>query len=81
MLVTLMFSVVAKESGTLSSFSCSANEQLRRSWEGAQGGSQPKLAGGSTSYHGRHAQFMNGGWLVGTGISFCLFHEFKSPLV
>jgi len=34
-----MFSVVAKKSRTFFSFSCSADEQVRRSWEGAQPGS------------------------------------------
>jgi len=41
MLITLMFSVAAVKSRTFSSFSYSANEQLCRSWEGAQPGSQP----------------------------------------
>ena len=39
MLITLMFLVVAMESRTFSSFSCSADEQVCRSWEGAQPGS------------------------------------------
>jgi len=62
---TLMFLAVAKKSKTFFSFPCLANKQVCRSWEGAQPGSQPKLADGNIPYHGRHAQFMNGGWLKG----------------
>jgi len=58
-----MFLVGAKKSRTFFSFPYSANEQVGRSWEGAQPGSQPKLANGNTPYHGRHAQCINGGWL------------------
>jgi len=48
MLITLIFSVVAMESTTFSTLQCSANEQVRRSWEGVvQPGSQPKLASGN----------------------------------
>jgi len=36
MLITLMVLVVTKKSGTFFSFPYSANEQMRRSWEGAQ---------------------------------------------
>jgi len=57
-----MFSVVAVKSRTSSSLPCSANAQVCRSWEGAQPDSQPRLASGNIPYHGRHAQFMNGGW-------------------
>ena len=39
MLITLILLVVAKKSGTFSSLPCSANEQVCRSWEGAQPGS------------------------------------------
>ena len=35
---------MAKKSRTFFSFPCSADEQVGRSWEGAQPGSQPKLA-------------------------------------
>ena len=49
MLITLMFSVVAVKSRTFSSLSYSANEQVCRSWEGAQPGSQTKLANGNGS--------------------------------
>ena len=52
MLITLMFSAVAVKSKTFSSFPCSANEQVCRSWEGAQPGTQPKLASGNIPYHG-----------------------------
>jgi len=34
MLITLMLEVVAMKSRTFSSSSCSANEQVCRSWEG-----------------------------------------------
>jgi len=40
MLVTLMFSVVAVKSRSISSFSYSAKEQVCRSWERAQTDSQ-----------------------------------------
>jgi len=46
MLITLMVLVVAKKSSTFYSLLCSANEQVCRSWEGAEPGSQPKLASG-----------------------------------
>jgi len=42
-------------------FPVSANEQVCRSWEGAQPGSQPKLANGNIPYYKCHAQFINGG--------------------
>jgi len=57
-----MFLVAAKNSRTFSGFSYSANEQVCRSWEGVQPGSQPKLASGKIPYHRQHAQVMNGGW-------------------
>jgi len=65
MLITLTVLVVAKKSRTFSSLPCSAAEQVSRSWEGAQPGSQPKLANGNIPYHGHHAQFINGSWLRG----------------
>jgi len=65
MLINLMFLVVAKKSRTFFGFPYSANEQVCRSWEGARPGSQPKLARGNIPYHGRYAQFINGGWLEG----------------
>jgi len=55
---------------TFSSLPCSAEEQVCRSWEGAEPGSQPKLASGNIPYHGCHAQFMSGGWLGGKYSSF-----------
>jgi len=44
---TLMFSVVAVKSRAFFSFPCSADEQVCRSWEGAEPESQPKLASGT----------------------------------
>jgi len=44
MLITLMFSVIAMKSRTFSSFSCSANERVCRSWGGAQTDRQPSWA-------------------------------------
>jgi len=41
MLITLMVLVVAKNSRTFSSLPYSANQQVCRSWEGAQPGRQP----------------------------------------
>jgi len=75
MLIKLMLLAVAVKSRTFSSLPYLANEQVCRSWKGAQPGSQPKLAKGNVPHHGRHAQFMNGGWL-GAGICFSLFHGF-----
>ena len=46
-LITLMFLVAAMKSRISSSFSYSGNEQVCRSWEGAQPGSEPKLANGN----------------------------------
>ena len=65
MLITLMFLVVAKKSRTFSSFSNSANEQVCRSREGAQPGSQPKLASRNMPYHGCCGQYINGRWAGG----------------
>jgi len=70
MLITLMFSAVAKISRTFSNLPCSAIEQVCRGWEGAEQGSQPKLASGNIPYHGCHAQFMNGCWLGGRNLPF-----------
>jgi len=63
MLITLMFSVLSRKSRTFFSFPCLAKEQVCRSWEGAQPGSQPKLASGNIPYCRHHAQYTNGGWL------------------
>jgi len=62
LLITLVFLIVAEISRTFFCFSYSANKQVYRSWEGAQPGSQPKVANGNILYHRHHAQFMNGGW-------------------
>jgi len=78
MLITLMFSVVAKKSMTFSSFSYSAHEQVCRSWEVAQPG-RAELVGGNIPYPGHHAQLMNGGWPGGRNLLFP-FREFKSFL-
>jgi len=82
MLITLMFLAVAKRSRTFFfSFPYSGNKQVCRNWEGAQPGSEPKLAKGNIPYHGCHAQFMNGDWPGGrnlfSGSSTLLFHEFE----
>jgi len=74
MLIALMFLVVAKISKTFSSFPYLANEQVGRSWEGPQPGSQPKLASGTKPYHRSHVQFLNGGWPRGRS-SFNFYHE------
>jgi len=65
MLITLMFSAVAKKSRTFSSFPRSADEQACRSWDSTRPDSQSKLASRNIPRHGRHAQFMNGGWPKG----------------
>jgi len=64
-----MFSVDAMKSRTFSSLPGSVNEQVCRSWEGAQPGRQPKLTSGNIPYHGRHAPFVNGGGLEDRGLS------------
>jgi len=66
------------KSRTFSSLSCSAKEQVCRSWEGAQPGSEPKLADGNIPYHRHHAQFINGGWPRGRNI---LFSMNSNPLL
>jgi len=81
-----MVLVVGKKSRTFSSLPCSAHEQLGRSWARAQPGSKTQLASGNIPYHGRHAQFMSGGWLGGRNSLLILFFEslvweFKSSLV
>ena len=64
-----MFLVVAKKG--IFPGSRSADEQVCRSWEGAQPGSWPKLASGNIPYHRCHAQFGNGaGWRAGGFQSF-----------
>jgi len=76
-----MFLVAAKKIRTFSSFPYSTNEQVCRSWEGAEPGSQPKLARGNIPYHRCHAQFMNGGWPGGRNPFICfLFSLFSMSL-
>jgi len=70
MLVTLTFAVVAMKSRTFSYFSHAAAEQVCRSWEGAEPGSQRKVASRNIPCHRRHAQFMNGGWPGGRNLLF-----------
>jgi len=49
---------------------------------GGSGAGQPARAGrGHGPYHGRHAQFVNGGWLEGQESCLSRFQEFKSSLV
>ena len=62
MLIALMMLVVAMKSRTFSSFPRSADEQVGRSWGGAQPGSQPKLGNGNIPYHRRPALLMNRSW-------------------
>jgi len=82
MLVTPMFSVVAMKSRTFSSVPCSAPEQACGSWEGAQPGSQPRLAEGDVPHQGCHDQFISGGWPGGQeALGSSCFLEFKSSLV
>jgi len=80
-LIILLVLVVAKKSRTFSSSPCSANEEGCRSWEGAQPGSQPKLASGNIPYDECHAQFMNEGWPGGRKISAILFFMSANPLL
>jgi len=44
MLISLVFLAVATKSMTFFGFPCSADEQVCRSWEGAQPGSSPRWA-------------------------------------
>ena len=74
-----MFLVVAVNQGLVSSLPYSATEQLFRSWEGAQPGSQPKLASGNIPNHSHHAQFMNGGWLGGSRLLAFQFSASVNP--
>jgi len=80
MLITLMFSVVPMKSRTFSGFSHSANEQVGRSWEGAQPGRQPTLADGSMPYCKCDARFRNGDGPEGRNLS-CLFSGSSNPLL
>jgi len=65
-----MFLVVAKKSRMFFGFLCSANEQVYKSWEGAQPGSWPNR---SIPYQRRHAQCITGGCPEGRN----LFQEFE----
>jgi len=51
---------VAKKSRAFSSLPYSADKKVCRSWEGAEPGSQPKLASGNIPYHGCHALVYKG---------------------
>jgi len=73
---TLKFLVVAKKPRTFSSLPHSGNEQVFRSWEGAQPGRWAKLASGNIPYHGWHAQPVNGGLVRGQKL-FQKFHPFS----
>jgi len=64
-----MFSVISKKSKTSSSLPCSANEQVCRSWEGAQPDSQPKLVSRNILSRSHYALFTNRGWLRGRDLS------------
>jgi len=80
MLIALIVLVVAKKSRNF--WPCSANEQVCRTWEGAQPRSQPKLASGNIPYCRCHVHLMNEGWPGGKNPFFpFLFHEFESSLV
>jgi len=81
MLVTMMFLVVAKKSRTFSSFSYSANEQVCRSWAGAQPCRQPSWA--MEIFH-TIGVLLSLGMGVGQGAGSYLlscFHQFKFSLV
>jgi len=69
-LIIWMLLVIAMKSRTSSSLACLADEWVCRSWEGAEPGSEPKLANGNILYHRCHAQFMNGGWPEGRNLFF-----------
>jgi len=64
-----MFLAVANRSRTFSSLPCSADEQMCRSWEGAQPGRQPKLDNGNIPYHGCHALVIKWGGPGGKELS------------
>jgi len=81
MLITLILSLVAMKSRTFPSLWCSANEQVCRSWEGAQPGGEPKLAHGNIPYQGYHAHSMNGLAREQEALAYSGFCEVKSSLV
>jgi len=76
-----MVFIVAVKSRTFSSLPYSADEQVCRSWEGVEPGSQPKLANENIPYHRHHAQFMNGGWPGGRKLSALLISVSLNPLL
>jgi len=78
MLIILILLLVAKKSRTFSSFSYSANEQVCRSWKGAQPDSQPKMVNGNIPYHRCHAKFIN---RVGQGAGSLFFFFPISPFL
>jgi len=82
MLITLMFSVVAMTSKTFSTFSYSANEQVCRSWEGAQPASQPSWPVEMLCTTDIILSLQMGvGWGGCRNLSFSHFHEFESSVV
>jgi len=70
-----MVLVVAKKSTTFSSFSYTANESVCRSWEGAQPGSEPKLAKGNIPWMSCPVY----AWGLAGGQETSFFQEFNSP--
>jgi len=80
-----MFLIVREKSRTCL-FPMFGYEQVYKGWEGAQPGSQPKLANGNFPHQRPYAQYINGVWPRGAGIceireickicEFCEFHKF-----
>jgi len=66
------------KSRTFFSFPNSANEQVYKSWEGAQPDSEPKLANGNTPYHRCYIQYVNAGWPGGRNFSMSSVNSVKS---
>ena len=62
--------LLLRNRGLFSRLPYSANEQVCRSWERAQPGSQPKMAGGNIPHRRCHAQFTDGGWPGGRNLLF-----------
>jgi len=75
-----MFLIVAKKSRTFSCLPCSADEQVHKSWEGAQPDKQPKLVNGNIPYYRHHARYINEGWLGGRNASMSLASPRKSAV-
>jgi len=78
MLITLVILVVPMKSRTFSSFSYSANEQVCRSWEGAQPDREPSWPMEIFYTIGVMVSLLMG---VGQGAGSSLFHVFKFSLV